>query len=358
MPGPAVSSYRKLAMVKPSYALALLLLLATALVGALLPSFAGENGLEKAPLTLDEAPVSILVPVTTEDSEVTSAPTRTSISPPLAPEIEPAEPDEPPIPPTAVVLRMLRWPDRVPVAGVLVQVVGGGSKQVIRTVAPTSGRLRLADSLREHITAVFVRADGYEPLRVEGEVVGEGIEYLAFLRPTEGWYGQVIDFEGGPVPEVRVSGFWVEDPRPIHGSAETVVISQDVQRRLQPEGDVDPPAARMGRNVQAGLGDLNSRLERAALHELLVAKRVVKERTLDIPKFLAAHDELPITPRTNAEGWYYVEPLPGFVLGSLTLTALDAPGLQRCSDRATSRVRARSAGDHHPSTSHDHGASG
>lgn len=281
---------------------------------------------------------------------------RISLSPALPP--EPPKPAAPEIPLDAVSMRFQRWPDLAPLEGVGVQLVDTGRNEVSQRVIPLGSRLRLADSLREDLAAIHVRAEGFEAARVTGSARGKGIEYLAVLRPEEGYYGQVVDHEGKPMAGVQVRGFWAEAPRPLRNYNQPDVMGSSVRSRVNPAASIDPDLllnkadgqqgtptyfGRMGapkrksnsQRLAQGESNVNLRLEPSSRPSTQRSKPILRggpfkdSGTHDIlpaQQFLASHAELRASAVTDAEGWYYVEPLDGFVLGHLQLWADDLEG--------------------------------
>ena len=198
---------------------------------------------------------------------------------------------EPVIPPGAVALSVLRFPDRAPLAGAHVQVFAPGGRPVREAVVPPGGRLRLDDALLAHPEPLRVRVEHHEQAIVASRAWRGGIEYEALLRPTTGWIGRVVDSHGAPLAGTRVAGWWVERPRPFVNAVSPAVLAPEVARRLAPAQEDD--AAPDG------------------------------ERAREDPpvQFIAAHAVLEATAPTDEEGWYYLPPLGGYVLGRLTLFA-------------------------------------
>ena len=210
------------------------------------------------------------------------------------------------LPPTAIILQLLRWPDLAALGEQQVQVVDSRRGFVKRLTSQPHGRLRLPDGKAEELGPIYLRADGFEALRVEGQPHKQGFKYTAILRPNTGWYGRVVDHQGRPAADVAVAGFWVEDTRPITSIPKDSLLGSSVSSRLAGDAPSDPSAVNRQRNRES------LRRMRGISQEILARETVA---------FLATHAEVQATSTTNKEGWYYVPPLDGHVIGNLTLLA-------------------------------------
>lgn len=208
------------------------------------------------------------------------------------------------VPASSTRLLLLRWPDRVPLEKVKVTLYDDwhpGSTEVT-----TSGRglIALEESERTGKRGVGIGAEGYETLhhtmRIESAA---GHEEVVLLRPTRGWYGQVVDWDGAPVEEASIAGFWLESPRPVATDEGLAAEAQQVAR-LEELGYGGSPES-----------------EDAAAEEPESPKP-------EAPKvrFFSAKGRVAARFSTNAEGWYYLPPLPGPVVGRLTLIATKPGG--------------------------------
>ncbi|MCP3913982.1 MAG: hypothetical protein GY711_00320 [bacterium] len=238
---------------------------------------------------------------------------RQSLGTPLA---EEPLPEPPAIPAGSVTMRLLRWPDRQPLSGVEVRIIETVHSVVSDVVVPPGGRVRLDDGLRDRPGLLLVRAEGYEGLRVAVDTK-DGLDHEALMRPTTGWYGRVVDSNGKAIAGIPVTGWWIESPRPfVNHVSESVLGPAAAARVVQPAdtleiddetGAIEETEAAPKEQVAPQDGDADGEDERPALDARL--------------QFLAAHGLVEATAPTNDEGWYYVEELPGFVLGQMTLYA-------------------------------------
>ena len=101
-------------------------------------------------------------------------------------------------------LRLLRWPDRQPLAQVPVRIHDLRLRSAIDTVTLASGHVPLEDWCYDvvpqaHDRVLMVRANGYETQRLTvPAATARGRDHVVLLRPTRGWYGRVVDGKGAP----------------------------------------------------------------------------------------------------------------------------------------------------------------
>lgn len=224
-------------------------------------------------------------------------------------------------------LRLLRWPDREPLAGVRVKLYDHWREEFTEvTTSPLGGiLLDASEPIAEHLLSID--AEGFESARrIAFSVGSEPHTEVVILRPTRGLYGQVVDWDGAPVEGARIAGFWVEEPRPITASKVTKALHS---ASAKPEPEPVPPA-----NTKAALPPGASAEPDEALLEELGYGAANQERqppkAPEPPKpevhFFSGKGRVSARVATNSEGWYYIPPLPGPVIGRLTLIASSAKG--------------------------------
>ncbi|TDJ65751.1 MAG: carboxypeptidase regulatory-like domain-containing protein [Planctomycetota bacterium] len=186
---------------------------------------------------------------------------------------------------------LLRWPDGAPIADTTVRLFGDPGPAIDDYETSPLGRVDLPPELAHDIIQLSILIEGFEPQRVRvGPFADKRSLPRISMRPTMGWYGRVRSHEGRAVANATVSGWWIEAARPYSGSRRVV---QEGQGRQEREGQSDDLAGE-GQGAEAfTLGGL----------------------------FVASRGLLSATGSTNAEGYFYIEPLGAEVRGQLTLTA-------------------------------------
>ncbi|MEE8469480.1 MAG: carboxypeptidase-like regulatory domain-containing protein, partial [Planctomycetota bacterium] len=156
----------------------------------------------------------------------------------------------------------------------------------------------------------MIQAEGYETLSHTLAVEGSGRRVeVVLLRPTRGWYGQVVDWEGKPVQGASIAGFWVEAPRPM-------AIVQEATATVSPLSRLEQ------------LGYVGDEEAKEAWKPEKPADHAGGPPEPDPPqvRFFSGVGRVAARFSTNVEGWYYLPPLSGPVIGRLTLIATKTGG--------------------------------
>jgi len=280
---------------------------------------ARRAGPGEQPVAAPESRAGDEVSVATRASPPAEGPIEPSPAPPVRiplgdpPPGAPAVSGAPGVPLGAAALSVLRFPDRVPLSGASVRVLAPGGRLLCEAIVPPDGRLRLDDVLLSDPEPLRVRVADHEPAVVAARTSRAGIEYEALLRPTRGWLGRVVDGRGAPLAGVRVAGWWVESPRPFVNAVAPAVLAPDVARRLAETNEDGAAEDDAARESGAPATEPDAPAERGS-----PGAAAREEPPL---QFIAAHATLEATAPTDEDGWYYLPPLGGYVLGRMTLYA-------------------------------------
>ncbi|MFT4540501.1 MAG: hypothetical protein ACI841_000620 [Planctomycetota bacterium] len=210
-------------------------------------------------------------------------------------------------------LTLLRWPDGKPIVETRVSLFGDPAPAWTKTETSVSGHISLPDDLATGPTTITLQIEEFEQKTFEFEEGRNGTRRQSvWLVPTRGFYGRVVTFDNKPIKGRRVEGFWIEALRPIEGV--------DLQSRAMRNSEGTRSNMREPFHLSSVpmVGDL-PRVPSKPLDD------DVEDEDDEPPiGFLSARDAVVATAETTDEGWYYVEPLGGHVLGTMTLFLQDA----------------------------------